>query len=436
MHHGFAFRGGLPAVPPALLRWQAEVARARAQEEASQAVRRAYMQATLEAGVQGALAMLEAEAAEKAGDRYQRWEGRKGYRNGTAPGWIAIGGRKVQIRRPRLCDAEGREVHLDTYRALQDEQELNEVALLEVTLGTVMDKVHRAFARLQPLPDSLRAYGDSKSSICRRWIEASAAYLEPIHTRRLDDRRFLAILIDGKGFGKHVALAALGIDEQGQKVPLGAWPGTTENVEACSAFLDHLQARGLSVERGIVAITDGGKGIQAAIQAKWGDVVILGRCQEHKKRNVLRHLPKREHRWVERALWRAWHEPDADQAEQDLLALAEQLQERWPEAAASLREGLAETLTCQRLGLPPKLLTALRTTNLIENIFSTASQVTGRVRWWRNGEQVLRWVHLALKEAEPGLRPVASPKEMERLRQAIEEVLAERPRIHRLPLAG
>lgn len=432
----FAARRGVPVLPPALLAWRAQVARERMQESVSAVSRAALLQAGLEALVQAAVALMAEEVAEKAGDRYERWPERKGYRNGTAPGWIAVGGRKVRIRRPRICDADGREVPLATYEAMQDEQRLDETMLTKVIQGVAQARVHRGLAVEQPLPEDLRPYGDSRSSVARRWIRAAASYLEVINTRRLDDRRYLAILIDGKGFGEHVVLCALGIDEQGNKVPLGVREGNTESTEVCMAFLDELEARGLDVRRGVLVVTDGGGGIRAAIKTKWGDVALLGRCQEHKKRNVLRHLPKREQRWVERALWRAWHEPDAGQAERDLWALVAELEGNWPEAARSLREGLAETLTCQRLGLPAELITALRTTNLIENLFSTAGGFTRRVCRWRSGEQALRWAKLALREAEPGLHPVAGPEAMAVLREAIDAALANVPRVQRLPLAG
>jgi putative transposase len=208
---------------------------------------------------------------------------------------------------------------------------------------------------------------------------------------------------------------------------LGVWPGDTENAEVCVALLDELEQRGLDVRRGVLVITDGGKGIIAAVRRKWGDVAILGRCAAHKRRNIMEKLPKGERAWVQRALERAWHEPDPEEAESDLRTLAAQLEERWPEAAASLREGLAETLTCQKLGLDADLLRALRTTNLIESVFSGVEAFTHRVCRWRDQGQALRWAKLALYEAERGFRsPVAGPAAMARLARIIAAELTSR----------
>ena len=152
----------------------------------------------------------------------------------------------------------------------------------------------------------------------------------------------------------------------------------------------------------------------------WGQLAVLGRCTEHKKRNVLKHLPKSERKWVRKALWQAWHLPDVEQAEQQLRELIAELEPRWPDAAASLREGLAETLTCQRLGLPRELLDVLGTTNLIENAFATTESICHRVRRWRNAAQAKRWARMALLKAERGFHPAAPPEVMARLVEALD----------------
>ena len=174
--------------------------------------------------------------------------------------------------------------------------------------------------------------------------------------RRLEDRRYLAILLDGKGFGDHLLLAAMGIDDQGHKHVLGVWEGDSENAEVCQGALEDLGRRGLDVTRGVLVIIDGGKGLAAAVRTLWGDVAIMGRCRVHKQRSVFKHLPKEEQKRVRCVLQQAWHEPDAAVAEADLLALVAELEKPYPKAAASLREGLAETLICQRLGLPRELI--------------------------------------------------------------------------------
>lgn len=151
----------------------------------------------------------------------------------------------------------------------------------------------------------------------------------------------------------------------------------------------------------------------------------MARCRVDKRRNVLKQLPKSEHRWVARALEQAWRHQDADEAKTDLDELIKELEPKWPDAAASLKEGLAETLTCQRLGLPPELLRALGSTNLIESVFSTTGSLCRRVCRWRSGTQAIRWATMALVQAEKGFGRAASPEAMAVLTRAIAERLDE-----------
>lgn len=424
----FPFVSHTPAIPAAFLTWRAQRARQRLEGAAGAEARVEVLRAGFADMIRSAQALLNAEVEEKAGPRYARSADRQGYRNGSVDGWIVIGGRKVRIRRPRLCDADGREVELDSYTFLhEEEQALDETMLVKVIQKVASRGVHRGLEQDQPLPEDIVAYGDSRSSVSRRWCRLVEGYVQEFLERRLDDRRYLAVILDGKGFGDHLLITALGIDEQGEKRVLGIWPGDTENADVCAALLDELEQRGLDVRRGVLVITDGGKGIIAAVHRKWGDVAILGRCHAHKRRNILAKLPKSERAWVQRALERAWHEPDPEEAEQDLQTLTAELEARWPEAAASLREGLAETLTCQKLGLDADLLRALRTTNLIESVFSGVEAFTHRVCRWRDQRQALRWAKLALYEAECGFRaPVAGPAAMARLADIIAADLAAR----------
>lgn len=401
----------------------AEICRRKAQTAlqaaAGEQTRERLLDWALADAVPRGLALMENEVAERAGDRYDRWDGRQGYRNGTALGYVVVGGRKVAVQRPRLVDVAGKELLLESYAAMQNPETLNSTALRKVIEGVAQRRVNTGLMQDQPVPEEHRAYGASKSSVSRRWIAATESALVAQAERRLDDRRYLAILLDGKGFGNHLLLAAMGIDEQGRKYVLGVWEGDSENAEVCRAALEDLGRRGLDVTGGVLVIIDGGRGLAAAVRALWGDVAIVGRCRVHKQRNVFKHLPRSEQRRVRKVLQRAWHEPNADVAQQDLLALIAELEGPYPAAAASLREGLAETLTCQRLGLPPELIRALGTTNLIENAFSTTESICHRVCRWRNGTQATRWATMALLRAEQGFRPVASPEAMAVLARAL-----------------
>ena len=332
----------------------------------------------------------------------------------------------MQLRRPRLLTEDGRELPLASYHALQDPTILDQAAMGKVIDGVAQRQAHESFARDQPLPADRQAYGDSKSSISRRWIAATGESLTEQLNRRLDDRRYLAVLLDGKGFGDHLLVTALGIDEHGHKRVLGIRDGGSEDQAVCSALLQDLMDRGLNVSAGVLVVIDGGKGLAAAVRSLWRDVALVARCGEHKKRNILEHLPKREHGWVQKALWQAWHLADAEEAERELRDLIAELEPRWPAAAASLREGLAETLTCQRLGLPRELADALRTTNLIENAFATTESICHRVRRWRNAAQAKRWASMALLKAERGFKPIASAETMAELAKSLERHLRQR----------
>jgi putative transposase len=419
----YAGAGASPAMP------LQEIARRRAEGVLITAAGIASAEETMEwamrAGVERARQLMELEVSERAGELYGRWDGRQGYRNGSAPGYVVVGGRKVKLDRPRLSDADGRELPLQTYAALQSPASLDRTALGKVMEGVAQRGVRRGLQRDQPLPEETVTYGASKSSISRRWISGTAETLAAQAERRLDDQRYVALLLDGKGFGDHLLVTALGLDAQGRKHILGVWEGDSENTEVCTAGLQGLMDRGLDVRRGLLVVIDGGKGLAAAVRALWGDVAVVARCRVHKRRNILKQLPKSEHRWVTRALEQAWRNPDAEQAHTDLSALVEELEPKWPEAAASLREGLAETLTCQRLGLPPELLTALGSTNLIESVFSTTGSLCRRVCRWRSGTQAIRWATMALVQAETGFGRAASPEAMAVLARAIAERLDE-----------
>ena len=133
-------------------------------------------------------------------------------------------------------------------------------------------------------------------------------------------------------------------------------------------------------------------------------------------RNVLDHLPEEQRPWVKRKLAAAWAEPDANMARKALEALADSLEKNYPGAAASLREGLEETITINRLMLTGALRRTIRSTNPIESAIEIARTTARRVKRWRNGNQVLRWTLAGLKEAERRFRRVAGYRELPLLR--------------------
>ena len=254
----------------------------------------------------------------------------------------------------------------------------------------------------------------------RRFVAGTQRKLAELFGRDLAGLDLLAIFIDGVVMGAHCILVALGVDSEGRKYPLGLWEGTTENKAVGQALLRNLIERGLSVETARLFVIDGGKGLRAAIVATFGEQALIQRCRVHKRRNVLDHLPQSERTFIGRKLDRAWAQPDAERAEAELRSLARHLETRHPGAAASLREGLAETLTVTRLGLTPSLLPTFKSTNPIESMISVGQRVTGNVKRWRDGQMALRWTAAGLLEAQRQFRRSNGYRDLHILKLALQ----------------
>ena len=146
-------------------------------------------------------------------------------------------------------------------------------------------------------------------------MAATRTGLSAFRSRPLGDRRWLVVYIDGFGFGDETMVGALGVDADGNKLPLTVVHGTTENKAVCQRLLDELEDRGFDPGAGVLFVIDGGKAIYHAIVDKWGDVALIQRCRAHKLRNVIDLLPAEHHGWATRDLHRAWELPDATDAE-------------------------------------------------------------------------------------------------------------------------
>ena len=250
-------------------------------------------------------------------------------------------------------------------------------------------------------------------------MTGTARKLRELMGRDLSGLDLLALFIDGIETAEHTIVAALGVDAEGRKHPLGLWEGSTENKTVCQALLNNLVERGLDTERPLLAVIDGGKAIRSALRSTFGERVLIARCRKHKRKNVLDHLPEEQRTFIGRKLDRAWRETDPERAEQELREIARQLQVDHPGAASSLREGLEETLTVTRLGLSPSLLRTFKSTNPIESMISVARTVTGNVKRWRDGEMILRWTAAGVLEAEKQFRRVNGYRDLQLLRIAL-----------------
>lgn len=354
----------------------------------------------LVAGMQALQELLEEDRDVLCGPRYQHDAELEATRFGHTRGELVLGGRRVSARRPRVR-SQGREVRLPSWELASGEDLLTGRAFEQMVLGVSTRRYGRS---LEPVPEEIESRGESKSAVSRRFVRHGEKMLSERLAARLDGFELAALLIDGLDFGEHVVLCALGIDVTGKKRVLGLWEGATENASACKALLDNLVERGLRTDRSLLVIIDGAKALARAVRDHFGSRALIQRCQVHKRRNVLEALPERLRASAGAAISEAYRSGDAERAKRMLLNLARRLQREHPGAAASLREGLEETLTVARLGLPHRLARSLSTTNAIENMLGRVRVVSRNVKRWRGGTMILRWVAAGMSEAERGFR--------------------------------
>lgn len=359
--------------------------------------------------------LFEADVVRLAGAKGKHDAERRAYRHGHEPRQVTLGGRRVQVNKPRVRSVDDEEIELRTFRTFATRDLLNEAALGRMLAGL---STRRYSAGLEPV-GKVEARATSKSAISHRFIQGTEQKLAELFGRDLSQLDLVAMFIDGVEIAEHCVVVALGIDAEGRKHPLGLWEGTPENKTVCNALLGNLIERGLHVEQPRLFVIDGGKAIRAAVLSTFGTYAVIHRCREHKRRNVLEHLPQAERMFVSRKLNKAWSEPDARRAEAQLRALAKQLETKHPGAAASLLEGLEETLTVIRLGLSGSLLDTFKSTNPIESMISIARDVTGNVKRWKNGKMVVRWMAAGLLDAEKRFRRVKGCRDMPMLRVAL-----------------
>jgi transposase-like protein len=364
--------------------------------------------------------MLEEDRTALCGPRHQPNGDRRAYRHGHDEGRLVFGGRKIRVETPRVRSVAGDELELPTWSRMIAEDPLRDRVVEQVLLG-VSSRGYEA--SLEPLPAEVPSRGTRRSSVCRHFVARTAEQTKAFLSRALEGLDLPVILVDGKLLGDHTLLVAMGIDPTGHKHLLGVAVGTTESEQVCRSLFRNLIERGLVVERARLFVIDGGKGLRKAIRTTFGDWAVVQRCQIHKLRNVAEHLPQHRQAWIKAALRQAWKLGTPTQARQRLERLAAQLDVEHPDAAASIREGLEETLTVIRLGLGGWLLKTLRSTNPIENLQGTIQRVVRNVKRWRGGAMALRWCVTALIEAEKRFRRVKGHREMPQLVAALEALV-------------
>jgi putative transposase len=390
-------------------------------------LRSSLFEAVVAAGSAEAIRMLEEQRDAICGPRYRHLEERAAYRHGSCAGSVVMGGRRVTMPRPRVRSAEGTELELPLWRRWSQEDPLEERAMKQMLLGV---STRRYAGSLEQLPTNVPVRGTSRSAVSRRFVVGTKKRLGDLMRRDLSKLDLLVLMIDGVHFEDHVVLAALGIAVDGTKHVLGLWEGATENATACKGLLGDLASRGLRTDQTMLVVLDGAKALRKAVKDVFGERALIQRCQEHKRRNVADQLPESMRKPVRRAMKEAYRCRDAKRARRLLDALAERLDADHPGAAASLREGLEETLTVLELGLPDRLEQTLRTTNPIDNIFGGVRDRTRRVKKWKGGRMILRWCAVAVLDAEANFRRIRGHAEMPklvtalRLRDAVDDVNA------------
>ncbi len=380
-------------------------------------IENSFFDLCIDAGQQVLGAMMEQDREELCGPRWKRDPDRGAGRAGTTKSEITLGGRRIPIPRPRVRSRAGKEMELPSFTFASNRDPLDRHALNAVACGISSRKYARS---LDPLPQEIEDRSTSKSSVSRRYVAMTTKQMTSWLTTPLGDRHFPIVMIDGIHLGDHLVLIALGIDFEGKKQVLGLREGHTENGRVAKALLRDLVLRGLDPERARVFIVDGALALSSAIRTVFGSLGVIHRCQIHKERNILGHLPDRLHENVKSVLQEAWKLSDAAVAKRRLERLASSLEAQHPGAAASVREGLDETLTLQRIGVGGRLYTKLRSTNAIENLNSGVATYSRNVKRWQGGRMVVRWVSAAIVEAEKKFRRVQGWRDIENLVKALE----------------
>ena len=362
-------------------------------------------------------AVLAVSAEQVAGPPHPGRPGGAIRRHGEQRGVVALGGQRVRVQKPRLRRkgaGEGAEVAVPAYAAMQDDEGLRE-RLLSIVMRGVSTRNYE-----EVVPELADRCGVSRSAVSRQLQQASAEALKELCERRFDEVDLLVIYLDGKDFGGHQVISAVGVDNEGRKHVLGISEGATENAVVVKGLLEELVERGVTPGRKRLFVIDGSKALRKAIGEVYGASNPVQRCQAHKRRNVLGYLPKEMQAQVAAVLRAAW-KLDPKEGLARLRTQIEWLERSHPNAAASLREGLEETFTIARLGLSPILRKCLTTTNIIESSLSGVEGRTGRVTRWRSGEMALRWAAAAALETERNFRKIMGHEHLWMLKAALDD---------------
>ena len=364
--------------------------------------------------------LMELEVDEVVGPKGKHNRERTAKRHGHEGGSMTLGGRRVPVRRPRMRTADDEhELPVESYAYFADRDPLTRAVMDRMLAGVST----RKFARVgEPVGDEVEASSTStgKSAVSDIFVERTRTALGELMGRRLDDVRLAVMMLDGLEIAERTHVVALGITTDGVKIPLGLWEGSTENATLARTLLADLVDRGLDPEQAILFVIDGGKALRKAINDVFGEHALVHRCHRHKERNVTDLLPERDRDQVRARMRAAWSLTDPDLARQRLELLATELDRTWPDAAASLREGMADTLTLMRLEITGKLAQTLASTNPCESMIEIVRHTQRNVKRWQDGDMRKRWTAAGMLVAEQQFRRIIGYRHLAKLVIAIE----------------
>ncbi len=364
--------------------------------------------------------LMEREVEEVVGPK-GRWNAqRTANRHGHEDGSMTLGGRRVAVRRPRMRTADDeQELPVATYDYFACRDPLTRAVMDRMLAGVST----RRFAVVgEPVGEEVEqeASSTSKSTVSELFVERTRTALGELMSRRLDDVRLAVMMLDGLEIADRTHVVALGISTEGVKIPLGLWEGSTENATLAGMLLADLIDRGLDPEQAILFVIDGGKALRKAIKDVFGEHALVHRCHRHKERNVCDLLPERDRSQVLARIRGAWALNDHHLARERLELLASELERTWPDAGASLREGLPDTLTLMALGIDGQLAKTLCSTNPCESMIEIVRHTQRNVKRWQNGDMRKRWTAAGMLAAEQQFRRIIGYRDLAKLVIAIE----------------
>jgi putative transposase len=390
--------------------------------ELATAAREGLLALAVGTGLQVLEIMLAEDVARLVGAKGRHLPERSAVRHGSEPGQVTLGGRRIRMRRPRVRTADGtREVALPTYQAFAATDLLDQLAV-ERMLAKLSTRRYQA--GLEPVGTQVEqtATGTSRSAVSRRFVARTEHALAELLAQDLSGLDLVALMVDGIRVAEHCCVVALGITIDGTKIPLALAEGATENASVVTEVLTGLRERGLDTTRPILVVLDGAKALRRAVLDVF-DHPVIQRCQLHKLRNVADRLPDALASVVAKRMRAAYRHSDPLVAQAELEALARELDRFHPGAAASLREGLPETLTIARLSVPPTLARTLRSTNCIESMIEICRDHAANVKRWQDGQMVLRWIAAGMGEARKQFRRVNGHLHLPALRATLDATI-------------